>query len=280
MILDYNVTKEKRKKLVEAISEITGMAAEYQGVPDFSYHIGEIKVNRAGKVDVPLHDAVSLIEALREKGFEAVDSLKEIIEKGSEVESNMKVEEAENMAEENTAEENTAVPDGHDAQSASAESAENIETETGENSDSGVTEDEPGITCISMPRSLLPEAALENLKKLVEAKRNLICKALGVDELPIEETEDKISFPWFRHWTDPEELKAYMHFITALCDMARNAKRVTATEKDTDNEKYAFRCFLLRLGFIGNEYKAERKVLLARLSGNSAFKGKGAKEVE
>ena len=61
MILDYNVTKEKRKKLVEAISEITGMAAEYQGVPDFSYHIGKIKVNRAGKVDVPLHDAVSLI---------------------------------------------------------------------------------------------------------------------------------------------------------------------------------------------------------------------------
>ena len=34
---------------------------------------------------------------------------------------------------------------------------------------------------------------------------------------------------------------------------------VTATEKEVDNEKYAFRCFLLRLGFIGAEYKVERK---------------------
>ncbi len=38
--------------------------------------------------------------------------------------------------------------------------------------------------------------------------------------------------------------------------MSRNAKRVTATEKPVDNEKYAFRCFLLRLGFIGSEYKS------------------------
>ena len=39
-----------------------------------------------------------------------------------------------------------------------------------------------------------------------------------------------------------------------------------------DNEKYAFRCFLLRLGFIGAEYKAARKVLLRNLTGSSAFK--------
>jgi len=35
-----------------------------------------------------------------------------------------------------------------------------------------------------------------------------------------------------------------------------------------ENEKYPFRCFLLKLGFIGNEYKAARKILLARLEGN------------
>ena len=59
--------------------------------------------------------------------------------------------------------------------------------------------------------------------------------------------------------------------------MARNAKRVTATEKPADNEKYAFRCFLLRLGFIGAEYKEERKILLKNLSGSSAFKNGGPK---
>ena len=54
--------------------------------------------------------------------------------------------------------------------------------------------------------------------------------------------------------------------------MSKDAKRVTAKEKDVDNEKYAFRCFLLRLGFIGTEYKAERKILLRNLDGSSAFK--------
>ncbi|MDD7450824.1 MAG: hypothetical protein PUK76_07235 [Treponema sp.] len=69
-----------------------------------------------------------------------------------------------------------------------------------------------------------------------------------------------------------------MHFITALCEMSINQKRINATEKDVDNEKYAFRCFLLRLGFIGEEYKAERKILLKNLSGSSAFKCGKAKE--
>ena len=74
-------------------------------------------------------------------------------------------------------------------------------------------------------------------------------------------------------------MKAYTHFIAALCDMARNQKRITATEKEVENEKYAFRCFLLRLGFIGAEYKEERKILLKNLSGSSAFKNGERKEV-
>jgi hypothetical protein len=55
--------------------------------------------------------------------------------------------------------------------------------------------------------------------------------------------------------------------------MARNQKRITAKEKEIPNEKYAFRCFLLRLGFIGKEYKEERKILLRNLTGSAAFKG-------
>ena len=62
--------------------------------------------------------------------------------------------------------------------------------------------------------------------------------------------------------------------------MARTAKRVVAKEKETDNDKYAFRCFLLRLGFIGAEFKIERKILLRNLAGSSAFKSGQPKEVE
>lgn len=117
-----------------------------------------------------------------------------------------------------------------------------------------------------------------NLTKLLDAKGGLIKKALGIDDLRIAIDEEKVSFPWFPEMPDTNTAKAYTHFISALCEMARNAKRVTATEKKVDNEKYAFRCFLLRLGFIGAEYKTERKILLKNLSGSSAFKSGGRKE--
>lgn len=125
---------------------------------------------------------------------------------------------------------------------------------------------------IEMPRSSFTDAALDNLKKLVESKGSLIKKALGAETLELEITDDKVRFPWFEDGTDADAVKAYTHLVAALCEMARVQKRVTAKEKDTDNDKYAFRCFLLRLGFIGAAYKEERKILLQNLSGSSAFK--------
>lgn len=133
-------------------------------------------------------------------------------------------------------------------------------------------EESLGLT-VAMPREGFTDTALENLHKLVEVKGSLIKKALAAVELPIEVTDETVSFPWF-YEVDGDTSTAYTHFITALCDMAKNQKRITAKEKDTENEKYAFRCFLLRLGFIGEEYKADRKILLQHLSGNSAFKNK------
>ena len=122
----------------------------------------------------------------------------------------------------------------------------------------------------------LDKVAVGNLTKLLDAKGGLIKKALGAQNLGIEILEDRVAFPWFPEMPDADAVKAYTHFISALCEMSRNAKRVTVTEKLVDNEKYAFRCFLLRLGFIGSEYKAERKILLKNLTGSSAFKNGGA----
>ena len=108
----------------------------------------------------------------------------------------------------------------------------------------------------------------------MECKATLIRKALGADRLDIEIDEEKVSFPWWDTPPEPEEAQAYTAFIAALCKMAKEAKRVTATEKDVDSEKYAFRGFLLRLGFIGAGSKAYRKLLLKNLSGNAAFPNK------
>ena len=131
-------------------------------------------------------------------------------------------------------------------------------------------EKEGGVTCEDADK-------LERI--ILTAKESLIKKALGIDDLGIEITEDTVSFPWFTEMPEPDAVKAYTHFIAALGKMSRDLKRISATEKEVDNEKYAFRCFLLRLGFIGNEYKAERKILLKNLSGNSSWKN-GAPEKE
>ena len=149
-----------------------------------------------------------------------------------------------------------------------------VETDRGETE--SPSESEPTALTVEIP---LDKVKVGNLTNLLEAKGELIKKALGVTELPIEIKEDRVAFPWFTA-ADSESVKAYTHFISALCKMSMDQQRITAKAKEVDNEKYAFRCFLLRLGFIGAEYKAERKVLLKNLSGSSAFKSGQKKEAE
>jgi hypothetical protein len=128
------------------------------------------------------------------------------------------------------------------------------------------------LLVIEMPKEGFTETAIANLDKLIESKGELIKKALGAASLPIEQTEETFCFPWFPFDSNVDEVKAYTHFVTAICEMAKTQIRISATAKEVDNEKYAFRCFLLRLGFIGSEYKTVRKILLSKLTGSSAFK--------
>ena len=130
----------------------------------------------------------------------------------------------------------------------------------------------PESLAISVPKDGFTDDAIANLKHLVESKATLIKKALGAENLTITVEDDKISFPWFAGFPAPDVISAYTKFIGKLCGMAKTQKHVTAKDKAVDNDKYAFRCFLLRLGFIGDEYKADRKILLSKLSGSSAFK--------
>ena len=139
--------------------------------------------------------------------------------------------------------------------------------------------DAPESLTISMPKDGFTDEAIANLQHLVESKATLIKKALGAETLTITVENDKISFPWFAGFPAPEEISVYAKFIGKLCGMAKTQKRFTAKDKTVDNEKYAFRCFLLRLGFIGAEYKADRKILLKNLTGSSAFKG-GASDAD
>lgn len=122
--------------------------------------------------------------------------------------------------------------------------------------------------------------AVGNLTNLLESKGELIKRALGIEDVRIEMNEDSVTFPWFEN-VAPEDMKAYTEFIAALCKMSKEQKRISSKQKEIINEKYEFRCFLLRLGFIGDDFKATRKILMRNLTGSAAFKngsGNGGEE--
>jgi len=124
---------------------------------------------------------------------------------------------------------------------------------------------------IEMPREGFTEESILKLEKLVRSKASLIKKAFGAVELPIERTESTLKFPWFKFPATRDEVTAYSQFISALCDAAKEHRKVTARERIVESEKFALRVFLIRLGFVGDEYKLTRKILLRNLTGSSAY---------
>ena len=131
---------------------------------------------------------------------------------------------------------------------------------------------EQNVLSISVPRSMFTDDKLENLQKLIEGKQTLMKHAFQAEQLDVKITDDQILFPWFPLASEPDAVNAYTEFISKLCDLAIKLKRVSLTDKEVENEKYAFRCLLLRLGFIGDDSKAARRILLKNLSGNAAFR--------
>ena len=125
---------------------------------------------------------------------------------------------------------------------------------------------------ISLPRRFFTETALKNLDALLASKGKLIQKAFNIEKATYTLTEETIKFAWFHGKIAEDTVRAYTDFISKLCEMAQKQKRAVAKEKAVENEKYAFRCFLLRLGMIGDDYKTSRRILLQNLTGSSAFK--------
>lgn len=229
---NYNLHGSDRKPLVEAISQILDKPAVYQGAPSFSYSIGDYTVDRNGVLS---HGSDI------HPDFAAV-LVSDLQERGFEAERVA----IDNMAEASDADEN--VPD--------------VTPNT----------DAPGKLTIEIPDTGFTPEMRENLKKIVASKATLLKQALETDDLSIVELDGKITFPWFTLHGIDGEADAYNRLIIAICKMAKTQKRVTAVEKPIENAKFTMRLFLIRLGFIGNEYKTARKILLRNLTGNSSWK--------
>ena len=146
-----------------------------------------------------------------------------------------------------------------------------------ESEEDAATDDEDRLI-VSLPCSSFTETALKNLDALLASKGKLIQKAFNIEKAAYTLTDETIKFAWFHGKIAEDTVRAYTDFISKLCEMAQKQKRAVAKEKAVENEKYAFRCFLLRLGMIGDAYKTSRKILLQNLTGSSAFKNGHRKE--
>lgn len=217
MIIEFQLTGEKRKELVNTVSEIIGASAEYQFMPTCAYKIGDFyTVTKEGNLEISDSADGKEVEMLIDK----------LVHRGYDV---------------------------------------------------PLDEEENGLT-VEIPLELVDESTIDRLRKIVENKGELFKAVFKTDNLEIVVEANKVCFPWFTLEND-DDTDAYCTFISMLCEFAKNQKRINNKPETTDNPKYTMRCYLLRLGMIGAEYKAVRKVLLRNLSGSSAFRKTANDEV-
>lgn len=235
-----------RKKIVKSLSEHFGVKSKYLGAPTFAYEIitedETYTIDREGKITTADGKKIELEEAL--------NGTKRLEEEPTEI-NEVKV----------------VIP----------------------------MEDHTGITLRNLVNMIYSKQPL--IKKAFDITENIIEEdfALGINEAKITQLEDfkealdnlgeekcpgirfdfgenTITFKFLKGKWNVEKIETYSNFVAILNQKAKDLKRVSPKVKPTDNEKYTFRTWLLRLGFIGDEYKQTRKVLLQNLSGNSAFR--------
>ena len=217
MIIEFQLTGEKQKELVNTVSEIIGIPAEYQFMPTCAYKIGDFyTVTKEGNLEISDSADGKEVEMLIDK----------LVHRGYDV---------------------------------------------------PLDEEKNGLT-VEIPLELVDESTIDRLRKIVENKGELFKAVFKTDNLEIVVEANKVCFPWFTLEND-DDTDAYCTFISMLCEFAKNQKRINNKPETTDNPKYTMRCYLLRLGMIGAEYKAVRKVLLRNLSGSSAFRKTANDEV-
>lgn len=262
--------KEDRKEIVKEIESIMQRKAKYLGMPSCAYQVGSITIEKDGNVEVPDTDlCIDLLFRLQDKyDCESDDVLVDDPELAAKYHVSFEKKEEENWElvpneGDDEDEDDEDVPDM--VNGPEDEDREDVwdEAETDE------VDDEP---LVEYTWDLIDKDCVQKTRNMVASKETLIKKALEIDALPIIETEEKVSFPWKVSKEDPELRDAAKQLIKAIVMHSAIQRSVSAKENKADNEKYAMRCFLLKLEFIGSEYKENRTALLRNFEGSSAFK--------
>ena len=255
--LNYNQTGERRVPFARVVAEILGAKPKYTGVPRCAYVIDFVTVSREGNIEVDdrvdRNRLASLVRKLMDRGY--------VMEQNG---SDWGAVESADDNPQGCGESTDVIID----QAASAP-IDDGEDEHGQAAD--VPDREEVGTTISVPRDIFTDHGLENLKRILWAKNELICQALDIRSTDVEITDETVSFPWFGE-LDADEVKYISQFISGLCEFANLSKRITSKQRREDNPKFAMRTWAIRLGFNGAEYKDLRKFLMRRLPGDAAWR--------
>lgn len=114
--------------------------------------------------------------------------------------------------------------------------------------------------------------SIDRLKAAIRSKQTLLKKALATDSLEIQIEGNALVFPWFTIQDESksgEEVDAYTKLVLALAKKALTQTRVSSEEKLNPDERLGMRLYLINLGFIGDEYKSARAILMRNFSGSN-----------
>ena len=103
-------------------------------------------------------------------------------------------------------------------------------------------------------------SSLEDLDEILKLINENNCKGISFED-------EKITFKFIKG-----DIKISSEFLSLLIKKAKELKYATSKQVETDNDKYSFRTWLIRLGMVGADYKEHRKFLLSKLEGSSAFR--------
>lgn len=291
-MLKFELNIVDRKTLANRMEELTGIHPYYTRAPLYAYDIGNYTIDRDGNllVEPENADAELLTTLLNEgliRGGESIESTDDQPEN---------TEPTENLTEEPVAE---AEPDDTAEDEPDAEKSESEEQ----------PEEVPLDLELAFPTSQHNGVSLRNLVNLIYSRGRLISKATGghfhvetdlvetlrddsctytvanfIEALKGYEaqcgtameglviTEEKVSFTGFPTASDYDHLTAFGHLAILMNQQAISQKRIQAKDVNDENEKYALRTWLLRLGMNGPDFKETRKILMENLSGHAAFR--------
>jgi hypothetical protein len=274
MEIKFNIEKSQRKTLAQKIGELTGADVKYLGVPGCGYQIDFFTLDKNAVLSFSDRSDTEIVEkvltGLADAGYES---------------------------------ETVMPPEGTDASAKTELETESEEQDAPDEPSSGF----PLTAEISFPLADHTVQSLTNLICMIHSRGTLLskatCGAFSADKSLVDEigkhefrsihelitfireweetnpelkgirfADDKVIFDGFGEAADADHVQTFMKLAGAMNHMAITQKRVQAKDVDDSNEKYALRIWLIRLGLNGADCKADRKHLMAPLSGHTAFR--------